>query len=51
MADSFYDPAGIVKFKRPSGLSFEIWMPRVNKIGEIDLDISNEKITLDVPEL
>lgn len=26
-------------------------MPRVNKISEIDLDISNEKITLDVPEL
>lgn len=51
MADAFYDPSGIVKFKRPTNLSIEIWLPRVSKMGEIDLDISNEKMILDVPEL
>jgi len=53
IGDTFYDPSAnaILKFKRPEHLNLEVWLPRVSKLGEIDLEVSIKKVIIDVKEM
>jgi len=51
ISDTFYSHDNIIKFKRPSHLNIEIYLPRVNKISEINLEINTKKLILDVDQM